>query len=237
MSAFRLHVLFTGIDFDDDQVFAALSRLDHVDWMEVRGSVIAVAAIEASSATAAAERLVADVTATVPGARPLRLDPELVSVADIAARVGVSREAVRHWAKGSRRDAGFPPPVGSIGAASKPTYVWEWAPVNAWLADNLGLGDEFRYPTALEAAEIDVRLMTWAPAAPTRVHGKEEWKPAELVDAPHLWFDERRIGVMIDAQRELERITKAHPHVRHGPWTVCGGEETMLGVGPEPVGV
>jgi len=224
MSAFRLHVLFAGVDFEDDHVFDALSELQNVDWLESNGSVIALATVEAASALAAADALVADVRNRVPDARPIRIDPDLVSVADIADRVGVTREAVRNWAKGLRRDGGFPAPLGVVGAASKPTYVWGWARVNEWLEANLGLGDGFTYPTPLEEAEINVRLMT----PPPSISAPVEWKTTELHAAPDLWFDLERTGVMIDPLRQLERVARHHAHTKTGRWTTFTDDRAAL---------
>jgi predicted DNA-binding transcriptional regulator AlpA len=51
---------------------------------------------------------------------------ELVSGAEIGRRLGVSREAVRKWAKAPER--GFPTPLGRVGRA----VVWDWGTVKAW---------------------------------------------------------------------------------------------------------
>ncbi|MGH3848302.1 MAG: helix-turn-helix transcriptional regulator [Pseudonocardiaceae bacterium] len=51
---------------------------------------------------------------------------ELVSGAEIGRRLGVSREAVRKWAKVSGRE--FPSPLGRVGRS----VVWDWHTVEAW---------------------------------------------------------------------------------------------------------
>lgn len=51
---------------------------------------------------------------------------QLVSGADVARRLGVSRERVRQLAE---RDD-FPEPLGKIG----PAIVWRWADVEQWAA-------------------------------------------------------------------------------------------------------
>jgi predicted DNA-binding transcriptional regulator AlpA len=62
------------------------------------------------------------------------LDQDLVTIADIADRVGLTRQAVNNYVKGTRGPGGFPPPrrVGDT------TRVWDWGAVNAWL-QTLGL--------------------------------------------------------------------------------------------------
>jgi len=59
----------------------------------------------------------------------VRLDPDLVSVPEIAERCAISREAARLWATGKRR-AGFPAPYATVGTTS----LWFWADVCEWLA-------------------------------------------------------------------------------------------------------
>jgi predicted DNA-binding transcriptional regulator AlpA len=49
---------------------------------------------------------------------------ELVTGAEIARRLGVSRERVRQLAE----ETGFPPALGRLGASK----VWRWADVRAW---------------------------------------------------------------------------------------------------------
>jgi predicted DNA-binding transcriptional regulator AlpA len=51
---------------------------------------------------------------------------ELVSGAEIGRRLGVSREAVRKWAKQPAK--GFPEPLGRVGRA----VVWDWSQVERW---------------------------------------------------------------------------------------------------------
>jgi hypothetical protein len=52
--------------------------------------------------------------------------PELVSGAEIARRLNVSRERVRQWAASPK--LGFPAPVARVGRS----VVWEWPPVARW---------------------------------------------------------------------------------------------------------
>jgi hypothetical protein len=54
----------------------------------------------------------------------------MVTLAGIADRVGVTREAVRLWATGQRGPGGFPPPVIMTPAGEK---VWDWQQVACWL--------------------------------------------------------------------------------------------------------
>jgi predicted DNA-binding transcriptional regulator AlpA len=51
---------------------------------------------------------------------------DLVSGAEIGRRLGVSREAVRKWAKTPERR--FPAPLARVGRS----IVWDWADVKSW---------------------------------------------------------------------------------------------------------
>ena len=54
--------------------------------------------------------------------------PELVSGAEVARRLGVSRQRVTQWAASPR--SGFPAPHGRIGYSN----IYVWAEVQAWNA-------------------------------------------------------------------------------------------------------
>ncbi|SFV04616.1 hypothetical protein SAMN02799631_04137 [Methylobacterium sp. 174MFSha1.1] len=65
------------------------------------------------------------------GARVDRVEPDpLVTLSEIAARAGLSRAAVTHYAKGER-GSGFPAPVACVTTKSP---LWEWSQVAEWLA-------------------------------------------------------------------------------------------------------
>ena len=64
-----------------------------------------------------------------PKIRIKRFDLDLVSLSQIAERLDVTREAVRLWASGKRRD-GFPTPFTSAGQS----LLWAWSEVFDWLS-------------------------------------------------------------------------------------------------------
>jgi hypothetical protein len=151
MTTFRLNIVFSGIDFDDDDVFESLAAFPNIVWRAQGDYAFATATVEAASALKAADLVTQQVTTCVPSARPIRLDEDLVAIPDIASRVGVTREAVRHWANGTRH-ANFPLPRGVVGDGIK---VWAWSDINSWLRQNLNLGDSEEFPTAHEAAVVN----------------------------------------------------------------------------------
>ena len=59
------------------------------------------------------------------------VDPDLVSMAEIAQRVGRTRESVRLLVNGERGPGNFPSPVTN---PSRSHRLWQWAEVERWLA-------------------------------------------------------------------------------------------------------
>jgi hypothetical protein len=64
------------------------------------------------------------------------VDGDLLTLADIADRVGQSRESIRRYATGDRGPGGFPPPVNP---ARDGTVFYRWSEVAPWLSACLGI--------------------------------------------------------------------------------------------------
>ncbi|MDG4830467.1 helix-turn-helix transcriptional regulator [Solwaraspora sp. WMMD1047] len=64
------------------------------------------------------------------------LDQDLITLADVAERIGQSRESVRRYATGDRGPGGFPPPVNP---AREGTLFYRWSEVAPWLRHNLAI--------------------------------------------------------------------------------------------------
>lgn len=75
---------------------------------------------------------------------------DLVSVKEIAERVGRSAESVRLLAHGERGPGGFPPPMSTAGWT-----LYSWAQVARWFAEHYQLDTE--YDRILAAADLLVR--------------------------------------------------------------------------------
>lgn len=71
------------------------------------------------------------------GAEVVRLLPDdLATAAEIAQRLGISREAVRLYATGQRGDGLFPAPAHA--SASNRSVLWRWGEVLDWAMQYLG---------------------------------------------------------------------------------------------------
>jgi predicted DNA-binding transcriptional regulator AlpA len=66
------------------------------------------------------------------GLEPLSVEDELVSISDIAERVGRSRQSVSMLVNGQRGPGNFPRPV----AGNVRSPLWHWADVEAWFEDH-----------------------------------------------------------------------------------------------------
>ena len=64
------------------------------------------------------------------------LDEDMLTLGDIADRIGRSREAVRRYAAGERGPGGFPQPMNP---GRDGTTFYRWSEVAPWLREKLGL--------------------------------------------------------------------------------------------------
>jgi len=85
--------------------------------------------------------------------------PELVTMADIHRRAGVSKQAVSKWVN-NPRDNEFPEPY----CFTDSSPLWQWQLVNEWLRTKGHQHDDWDVPTEGEAAQIN----TWLSASPDR---------------------------------------------------------------------
>jgi hypothetical protein len=90
----------------------------------------------AKSAEQAILSAISDVARSGTGVRAERVEPsDAVTAAEIARRLGRSRESVRLWILGERGPGGFPAPVSNVKRRSP---VWRWSDVATWCAEALG---------------------------------------------------------------------------------------------------
>jgi predicted DNA-binding transcriptional regulator AlpA len=141
---------------------------------------------DGDGAVDAAHRLCVRLRRALPAVRLVRLDADLVGVADIAVRAGRSRQNVLQWVDGERRgEQPFPEPEGMAGRS----LVWRWGEVDAWLR-SIGEGDDVHVPLREEALAlaIDVMLPQWQKAM-------DEGRPVVAVVVPQDGRSEERAAV------------------------------------------
>jgi predicted DNA-binding transcriptional regulator AlpA len=149
-----------------------------------RGRQLLTVSGDGAGAVDAAHRLSIRLRRALPEVRLVRLDPDLVGIADISERTGRTRQNVLQWVKGERRfGKPFPEPEGTAGRS----LVWRWGEVNAWLSA-LGEGDGVHVPLREEALAIDVMLPQWQQAM-------DEGRPVVSVVVPQDDLMDDRVAV------------------------------------------
>ena len=99
------------------------------------------------------------------GLRILRLVPDLFTRSEIAARLGVTRQAVQNWTSG-KRQSGFPLAVNPVGGDA-----WSWHDVWAWaLSCGRAADNGVRYPSQPEADIINA----WIEASHERLASSQK---------------------------------------------------------------
>jgi len=102
----------------DDATFGTVDHTGYADFSR-----------EAPTFGEAVRSAIADVE-SVPGLKVLRIEPDdLVTMVEIAERMGRTRESVRLLIQGARGPGGFPAPVSHLRAKSR---LWRWSEVSAW---------------------------------------------------------------------------------------------------------
>jgi predicted DNA-binding transcriptional regulator AlpA len=146
MKTFEFSIIASGLDphADDFEDRFYDSGCDDALVAFQKGHIIVDFAREANSIEEAISSAIANVQAT--GASIDRVEPDpLVNLSEIADRIGTSRSAISHYAKGTRgRD--FPPPVAKVTDESP---LWSWAAVARWFVAREQLTKE-----ALVEAEV-----------------------------------------------------------------------------------
>ncbi len=154
----RFTLVFDGIDVSDERVLDALfaGGCDDALFGVRDGEPFADFERPGETLPEAVVRAVAEIGSVAPGARLTRIEPtSLVSLAAIADRVGLTREAVRLYATGHRGRGGFPSPVNHIDGV---TRLWWWPDVARWLeVDDRGTSEAFQDAEWVELVNTSLR--------------------------------------------------------------------------------
>jgi hypothetical protein len=133
MKTFEFSIIASGLDPEAegfaDRFFNA--GCDDATLSFQKGHTILDFARDAASL----EEAIASATSAVSkaGAKVDRVEPDpLVSLSEIAARTGLTRAAISHYAKGARGQD-FPAPIARVTSESP---LWDWATVAKWMYEN-----------------------------------------------------------------------------------------------------
>ncbi|UYG15749.1 hypothetical protein BRM3_08835 [Brachybacterium huguangmaarense] len=157
MTAYEVNLILHGVSLDDERQMKALEELPYVALpASIHGAIELEVEIEAGSAIDAWARINADVNAI--GGHIARIGLDLVSTSDIAERLGASRESVRLWSAGKRRDH-FPAPFDRISASP----IWRWVEVYEWASKNgVCLAEELPHPLPADMVDaLNGALARW----------------------------------------------------------------------------
>jgi hypothetical protein len=170
----HIPLIVRNISLDDDATIEQLAlSLSDFGWHETGGQVIATFYTSAADPVAAAAAAALSIKRALPQARVERVDEQFVSLADIAARAGLTHEAVRLWAAGKRRAASepFPAPRAEVGQGRTATKIWTWPEVLTWLKTHycLDLEPDTAYLTPEQVTRLNAALQgrpepRWQPA-------------------------------------------------------------------------
>lgn len=123
---------------------------------------------------------------------------DLVSLSDIAARVGYSKQAIQKWTV--QKELNFPLPISTIGSGQK---IWDWLDVCEWLFDAKSIDMDEDLPTHNQVIQIDACLA----GIPDKT--QLEWEKVGSHGQPTRSVATQAIYPVWDV---------AHPHVRFVDW-------------------
>lgn len=129
MTVFEFELIAAGALDDEtiDRLFEA--GCDDATFGDANGTVTALFSREAAQLADAIGSAIAAVEAVLGRGAVIRVEPdELVWAAEIAQRVGRTRQSVRLLIDGRRGPGGFPPPAASV--TRNP--LWRWSEVADW---------------------------------------------------------------------------------------------------------
>ncbi len=133
MPSFNFTLIIEGADLQTDEAQDALFQAgcDDATFGMVDGVQFAEFDREAGSYGQALTSAMATIQRTIPGARVVQVLDDLVTLSDIAERLGRSRESVRLLVAGRRGPGSFPPPVSFLRTRNR---LWRWTDVLRWFA-------------------------------------------------------------------------------------------------------
>lgn len=189
-----------GLDLDDDDTLAVIAEsFSDVEWSIMDDITIGTVFLTSSDPVCEALGVARRLTHKFAGVRVPRVHTELVSIPDIAHRVGVSRETVRTWVEKLRGVEDFPEPLDSVGGGARgATRVWAWSDIADWLRASRKLEvDAFDRLTPQQLATLNAAL--------ARVEGPADlaWTRVDLVFAA--------AGLRVDAQPVTPRSAHRAP--------------------------
>ncbi|MGE0119937.1 MAG: hypothetical protein AB7S71_24445 [Dongiaceae bacterium] len=136
---FEFAIVAEGLDPDADDFEDRLFDAGCSDALVsvIKGSIVLDFTREGKNFAHAVTSAIRDVKAA--GAEVVRIEPDTyVNLSDIAARTGLTRQAVSLLIQGERGPGGFPPPIVRVTTDSP---LWDWLSVARWMVRHGRLAD------------------------------------------------------------------------------------------------
>lgn len=170
---YEFTVQVTGLDFENESQLLQLEndQFAVVPFVSEGLSLLGVE-ISSDSPTSAWKDFVNFLASNAPEIEIIRVDLDLVSMSQIAERGIKTREAVRLWAKGKRRND-FPKPFTSAGQS----LLWAWSDVFNWLSAK----ETTKQPCPLPINVIERLNGTFASQ---RIASERGWTVLKFGDSP-----------------------------------------------------
>jgi hypothetical protein len=133
MPSYNFTLIIEGADLQTEEAQDALfeAGCDDATFGVVDGVQFAEFDREAGSYGQALISAIATIQRTIKGARVVQVLDDLVTISDIAERLGRSRESIRLLIAGQRGPGYFPPPVSFLRTRNR---LWRWTDVLRWFA-------------------------------------------------------------------------------------------------------
>jgi hypothetical protein len=213
----KIPLRLRGLDLRDADAYSSIDPdLAELSWEANGGLSIAVVYTDDLFPVAVATEWARRIAKLMPGVEVAEAHDELVSISDIAARVGVAAEAARLWAAGKRRAAlqPFPAPrqVVGTGSGGKSMSLYAWREVVSWIRAVIGIDpdDGIHYLSDAQYADLNADLVATAAAA--------IWHPIE-VQTVHITTGVRKVpSAILGAAGRLRNVSPGENATtrRHG---------------------
>lgn len=195
MPTYQISVPYENIDVEDlDQLEAIATEAPEAHVIAIDGQHRILAIIQAQCAQDAVEELLNAVHRAVDTAVPLRAELELLAIADIAAKVGLNREAVRLWTIGKRGPGNFPIPLDVVGDRIK---VWAASDVHEWLV-SAGIPTSAGRPLSLSEVADASRVIE---------RKRREWARQPYLATTESWHSAKQDDVTVSVRSTAQRST------------------------------
>lgn len=179
-----------NVDLDNDGTVSVLAEhFADTLWALSDGIVTMTVYIDSGDVVDHVIEVARAVEGKVPGAKVRRVHRDVVSQSDIAARTGVSREAVRKWTQRPNGQA-FPAPFASVGSDNRPSKLWLWSDVCVWLEATLDLNMGEKFLDEKTAAHIDACL------AKVSTYVDDAWRTASAPQPSQMLLARREFRVL-----------------------------------------